>query len=64
VNVLLNDKFSQRNSNAFADVVITSTKKQSITVNANGTVSVDPNTPAGIYTAKYTICEVLNPQLR
>jgi gliding motility-associated-like protein/uncharacterized repeat protein (TIGR01451 family) len=43
------------------DVVITSTKTGPITVNANGTVSVDPNTPAGIYTAKYTICEVLNP---
>ncbi len=32
-----------------------------ITMNDDGTVTVQPNTPAGTYTATYTICEKLNP---
>jgi hypothetical protein len=36
-------------------------KQGHLTVNTDGTVSVDPNTPAGTYTVQYTICEVLNP---
>ncbi len=32
-----------------------------MTVNADGTVSVAPNTAAGTYTIEYTICEVDNP---
>ena len=32
-----------------------------LTVNADGSVDVAPNTAAGTYTASYTICEVLNP---
>ena len=30
-------------------------------MNADGTVSVAPNTPVGTYTIDYTICEVANP---
>jgi hypothetical protein len=32
-----------------------------LTLNANGTVSVAPNTPAGSYNITYKICEVTNP---
>jgi hypothetical protein len=32
-----------------------------LTLNANGSVDVAPNTPAGIYTLDYQICEILNP---
>ncbi|WP_367755591.1 gliding motility-associated C-terminal domain-containing protein [Flavobacterium sp. WC2430] len=44
-----------------SDVVLTSTPNGPLTVNADGTVSIAPNTPAGDYTVTYTICEVLNP---
>ncbi len=39
----------------------TSTPTGPLTVNADGTVSVAPNTGAGTYTIEYTICEVANP---
>ena len=32
-----------------------------LTVNADGTVTVAPGTPAGPYTVTYQVCEVLNP---
>ncbi|MGY5254496.1 DUF7507 domain-containing protein, partial [Sphingobacterium spiritivorum] len=32
-----------------------------ITMNPDGTITVSPETPAGIYEYPYTICEVLNP---
>ncbi|SHH90796.1 beta strand repeat-containing protein, partial [Flavobacterium defluvii] len=32
-----------------------------LTLNANGTVTVAANTPAGTYDVEYTICEVTNP---
>jgi hypothetical protein len=32
-----------------------------LTLNANGTVTVAPNTPAGSYSLTYKICEVTNP---
>ena len=32
-----------------------------LTMNPDGTITVDPQTPAGTYTYEYTICEVLNP---
>ncbi|WP_207784951.1 gliding motility-associated C-terminal domain-containing protein [Flavobacterium sp. HTF] len=32
-----------------------------LTLNANGTVSVAANTPAGNYNVEYTICEITNP---
>jgi large repetitive protein len=60
INVLDNDEL-----NGVAvdpnDVTITSTPTAELTVNADGTVSVTPGTPAGTYTISYTICEVLNP---
>ncbi|MFD0724487.1 DUF7507 domain-containing protein, partial [Lysobacter brunescens] len=33
----------------------------SIVMNADGTITIAPNTEAGTYTYPYTICEVLNP---
>ncbi|WP_291782550.1 gliding motility-associated C-terminal domain-containing protein, partial [Cecembia sp.] len=44
-----------------ADVTITPNTEGPLTVNADGTVTVAPNTPAGIYTVDYTVCEILNP---
>jgi gliding motility-associated-like protein len=32
-----------------------------MTLNADGTITVAPGTPAGTYTITYSICEVLNP---
>ena len=32
-----------------------------LTLNPNGTVTIDPNTPAGEYSVEYQICEVSNP---
>jgi hypothetical protein len=61
VDVLANDKLNGCDSNACGCVRITSTKTGPLTVNTDGTVSVDPNTASGTYTVQYTICEVLNP---
>jgi uncharacterized repeat protein (TIGR01451 family) len=60
INVLDNDEL---NGTAVDpnDVTITSTPTAELTVNADGTVSVTPGTPAGTYTISYTICEDLNP---
>ncbi len=60
LNVLTNDTL---NGVAIvpADVVITPVTTGPLTVNANGTVNVAPNTPAGPYTVSYTVCEILNP---
>jgi uncharacterized repeat protein (TIGR01451 family) len=44
-----------------ADVTLAPVTNGPLTVNADGTVDVAPNTPAGVYTVDYTICEVLNP---
>jgi len=44
------------------NVVLTGvTLPTGMTLNANGTVSVPPNTPAGTYSLTYKICEVNNP---
>ncbi|MBF4519591.1 hypothetical protein IRZ71_24930, partial [Flavobacterium sp. ANB] len=32
-----------------------------LTLNANGTVTVAPNTPKGNYEVEYSICEITNP---
>ncbi len=42
-------------------VVITFVPNGPITVTSDGKVKVSPNTPAGTYTAQYTICEASNP---
>ena len=44
-----------------ADVTITPVTTGPLTVNADGTVTVAPNTAAGSYTVSYTVCENLNP---
>ncbi len=59
-NVLDNDFFNGQPV-APQDVTITPVTEGPITVNADGTVTVAPNTPAGTYTVNYTICGVLNP---
>ena len=44
------------------NVVLTGvTVPTGLTLNANGTVTVAPNTPAGFYNLTYRICEVTNP---
>jgi hypothetical protein len=40
---------------------LTSTPNGPLTMNANGTITVAANTPAGSYPISYTICEVSNP---
>ena len=60
LNVLTNDTL---NGVAIvpADVTITPVTTGPLTVNADGTVTVAPGTPAGPYTVTYTVCEILNP---
>ncbi|WP_445385514.1 T9SS type B sorting domain-containing protein [Robiginitalea sp. IMCC44478] len=60
-NVLDNDTLNGQPVDP-ADVVITSTPTGPLTVNEDGTVSVDPGTAPGTYTIDYTICEVANPE--
>ncbi|MGO4868989.1 DUF7507 domain-containing protein, partial [Flavobacterium sp. W21_SRS_FM7] len=60
INVLDNDLLNGVKVNP-ADVVISSTPNSPLTVNTDGTVTVAPNTKAGVYTVDYTICEKLNP---
>ncbi|WP_281228990.1 DUF7507 domain-containing protein [Flavobacterium aquiphilum] len=60
INVFGNDKLNGVAVNP-SDVNFSSTPSGPLTVNADGTVTVSPNTPAGIYTVDYTICEKLNP---
>jgi uncharacterized repeat protein (TIGR01451 family) len=60
LNVFGNDTLNGVAVNA-ADITLTPVTTGPLTVNANGTVDVAPNTPAGTYTISYTICEVLNP---
>jgi len=59
-NVLTNDTLNGVGVNP-ADITLAPVTQGPLTVNADGTVDVAPNTPAGIYTATYEICEVLNP---
>ncbi|MGY6742364.1 MAG: DUF7507 domain-containing protein, partial [Cecembia sp.] len=59
INVLDNDTLNG-NPVDTADVTITPNTEGPLTVNADGTVTVSPNTPAGTYTVEYTICENLN----
>ncbi|RDZ29314.1 CARDB domain-containing protein [Lysobacter silvisoli] len=60
VNVLGNDTLNGSAATT-TNVTLTPVTNGPLTVNANGTVDVAPNTPAGTYTATYQICEVLNP---
>ncbi|WP_127140989.1 gliding motility-associated C-terminal domain-containing protein [Flagellimonas marinaquae] len=58
-NVLFNDTLNG-GPLTLADVILTSTPTAELTVNEDGTVSVNPGTMAGTYTITYTICDVLN----
>ncbi|WP_445382711.1 T9SS type B sorting domain-containing protein [Robiginitalea sp. IMCC43444] len=60
-NVLDNDTLNGQPVDP-EEVVITSTPTGPLTVNEDGTVSVDPGTAPGTYTIDYTICEVANPE--
>jgi gliding motility-associated-like protein len=58
-NVLGNDTINGEVV-AAADVVLTSTPTDALTINGDGSVSVAPGTADGTYTIEYTICEVAN----
>ncbi|MFY2765495.1 hypothetical protein, partial [Arenimonas sp. MALMAid1274] len=60
VNVLSNDLLNGAAVNP-ADITLVPVTNGPLTVNADGSVDVAPNTPAGTYTVDYEICEVLNP---
>ncbi|MFY2762431.1 beta strand repeat-containing protein, partial [Arenimonas sp. MALMAid1274] len=60
VNVLANDQLNGAPLNPAAITLVPVTNGP-LTVNADGSVDVAPNTPAGTYTVDYEICEVLNP---
>jgi SdrD B-like domain/Domain of unknown function DUF11 len=60
LNVLTNDTLNGQPI-VPANVTITPATTGPLTVNADGTVTVAPNTPAGPYTVTYTVCEKLNP---
>jgi hypothetical protein len=63
VNVFTNDQLngSPVVPSAVTLTQITPDPTGSLTLNPNGTVDVDANTPAGVYTLTYQICENLNP---
>ncbi|MFC3976607.1 hypothetical protein ACFOUP_09495, partial [Belliella kenyensis] len=60
-SVLINDTLNGIQVNP-ADVTLSLVDGDSeLTLNANGTISIAPNTPAGPYELEYRICENLNP---
>ncbi|MCH7403924.1 hypothetical protein, partial [Belliella kenyensis] len=60
-SVLINDTLNGAIVNP-TDVTLSLVDGDSeLTLNANGTISVLPNTPAGTYELEYRICENLNP---
>ncbi|MDP3353468.1 MAG: gliding motility-associated C-terminal domain-containing protein [Flavobacteriaceae bacterium] len=60
INVLSNDTLNGSIVNPSA-VTITPNTVGPLTVNADGSVSVAANTPAGVYNISYTVCENNNP---
>ncbi|MFD2039666.1 gliding motility-associated C-terminal domain-containing protein [Flavobacterium artemisiae] len=42
-------------------LTLVGTLSSGLTLNADGTVTVAPNTPAGTYDVEYSICEITNP---
>ncbi|RIV67547.1 gliding motility-associated C-terminal domain-containing protein [Flagellimonas aequoris] len=58
-NVLDNDTLNGV-SVTLADVILTSTPTDELTINEDGSVSVNPGTVEGTYTITYTICEAAN----
>ena len=63
INIYTNDTLNGTSfiPSAIVYSVLTPFSTTNITVDANGNVNVAPNTPAGIYTSTYQICEALNP---
>ncbi|MBB1193366.1 hypothetical protein DNC80_06740, partial [Flavobacterium sp. SOK18b] len=60
INVLDNDTLNGILL-SHSDVVITFVPNGPVTVGSDGKIRVSPNTPAGVYTVQYTICETINP---
>ncbi|MER3318613.1 MAG: gliding motility-associated C-terminal domain-containing protein [Allomuricauda sp.] len=58
-NVLSNDTYNEEPV-TLADVILTSTPTDELTINEDGSVSVVPGTEAGTYTIEYTICDVMD----
>src|SRR5690606_40086579 len=60
-NVLSNDTLNGEAIDP-ADVILTSTPTDVLTINPDGSISVEPDTAEGTYTISYTICEAANPE--
>jgi gliding motility-associated-like protein/uncharacterized repeat protein (TIGR01451 family) len=60
INVLTNDTLNGQPIIP-SEVTITPNTTGPLTVNADGTITVLPNTLGGTYTVSYTVCEKLNP---
>ena len=60
LNVLTNDTLNGTPVSPAA-ITLAPVTTSPVTINADGTVTVSPNTPAGSYPVTYQICEVLNP---
>ncbi len=56
-NVLSNDTLDGAPA-TLTDVILTSTSTDELTINNDGSVSVEPGTPEGTYIIEYTICEI------
>ncbi|NNC61327.1 MAG: hypothetical protein HKO11_03255, partial [Eudoraea sp.] len=61
LNILDNDTLNGEPVNA-NDVTITSAPNAPLTINNDGTVSLNAETEPGTYTIEYTICEIGNPE--
>ena len=61
INVLTNDTLDDAPVTIAKVNLLTITFNTYLTLNANGSVTVVPNTPAGTYNLTYQICEKLNP---
>jgi hypothetical protein len=61
VNILTNDILNGTPVSIAQVNLTTVTPNPNLTLNANGSVDVAANTPAGTYLMTYQICEVLNP---
>ncbi len=59
-DVLFNDTLNDETV-LLIDVILTSTPTNELTINEDGSVSVNSGTLAGTYTIDYTICEAANP---
>lgn len=60
-NVFTNDTLNGVAVNPSQVTLTTINADAPLTLNADGTISVAPGTPAGTYTLEYSICEILNP---